>query len=150
MSQSLADIITHIVFSTKNRHPWIKPDIENELYQYICGISRNLNCPIIKINGVEDHIHILAQLGKTIAISKLISEIKSNSSRWLKAKGREYQEFSWQNGYGGFSVSRSNLEKAKGYLLSQKEHHKKMTFKEELVMFLQQAGISYDEKYLWD
>jgi putative transposase len=150
MSQSLADIVLHLVFSTKGRCPWIKPDVEEELYQYICGVCRKLDSPVIKINGVEDHIHVLLQLGKTIATSKLISEIKSNSSRWIKTKGDCYHDFSWQGGYGGFSVSRQNLEGAKKYLSSQKEHHKTVTFKEELLAMLQRAQIPYDEKYLWD
>lgn len=95
MSQSLVDIILHLVFSTKERHPWIKPDVEEELYQYICGVGRNLGCPIIKINGVEDHIHVLIQLGRTTPISKLISEMKSSSSRWIKTKGDHYKDFNW-------------------------------------------------------
>ena len=141
MSQSLVDIILHLVFSTKERRPWIKPDVEEELYQYICGVGRNLGCPIIKINGVEDHIHVLIQLGRTIPISKLISEMKASSSRWIKTKGDHYKDFSWQGGYGGFSVSRPNLEGAKKYLSLQKEHHKTMTFKEELLAMLKRAQI---------
>ena len=86
MTQSLADVILHFVFSTKGRNPWIQSEVEEELYQYISGVCRNLNSPVIQINGVEDHIHVLLQLGKTIAISKLISEIKSSSSRWIKTK----------------------------------------------------------------
>ena len=102
------------------------------------------------INGVADHIHVLLQLGKTITFSKLISEMKSSSSRWIKSKGNQYRDFAWQSGYGGFSVSRSSLEGAKNYLSSQKEHHKTVTFKEELLIMLQKAQIPYDEKYLWD
>lgn len=150
MSQSLADVILHFVFSTKGRNPWIQSDVEEELYQYISGVCRNLDSPVIKINGVEDHIHVLLQLGKTIPISKLISEMKSSSSRWIKTKGDRYRDFAWQGGYGGFSVSRPNLEGAKKYLSSQKEHHKTVTFKEEFLTMLQRAQIPYDEKYLWD
>jgi putative transposase len=150
MSQSLVDIILHLVFRTKERRPWIHLDIEEKLRQYICGTCRNLDCPVININGVEDHIHILLQLGKTIPVSKLISEIKTSSSRWIKTQGISYHDFTWQTGYGGFSVSRPNLEGAKKYLASQKEHHKTMTFKEEFLMLLKRAQIPYDEKYLWD
>ena len=150
MAQSLADIILHLVFSTKGRKPWIQPDIEEELYQYISGVCRNLDSPVIKINGVEDHIHVLLQLGKTIPMSKLISEMKSSSSQWIKTKDHRYHNFSWQAGYGGFSVSRPSLDGAKTYLSRQKEHHKKVSFKEELLAMLQRAGISYNEKYLWD
>src|ERR1700730_10085138 len=99
MAQSLADVILHFVFSTKGRNPWIQSDVEEELYQYICGVCRNLDSPVIKINGVEDHIHVLLQLGKAIPISKLVSEMKSSSSRWIKTKGDHYRDFSWQVGY---------------------------------------------------
>jgi putative transposase len=149
MSQSLSDIILHIVFSTKNRQPWIQLSIEEELYRYICGVCRNLSCPIIKINGVEDHIHILLQLGRTRSLSELVSEIKSSSSRWIKTKGATYSDFAWQGGYGVFSVSRPNLDGAMNYLSSQKEHHKTVTFKEELLAMLQRAQIAFDEKHLW-
>jgi REP element-mobilizing transposase RayT len=128
----------------------IKPSIEDELYKYISGVCNNLGCPVIKINGVEDHIHILLQLGRTITISNLISEMKSNSSRWIKSKGQDFINFAWQGGYGVFSVSRPSLEGAKRYLASQKEHHKTVTFKDELIAMLKRAQITYDEKYLWD
>ncbi len=150
MAQSLADIILHLVFSTKERRPWICSEDENVLYRYMGGVSNDLNCPIIKINGMADHIHLLFQLGRTIAVSKFVSEVKSSSSRWLKTKGNHYQDFSWQDGYGIFSVSRVNLEGAKNYLASQKEHHKIVTFKDELLSLLKRAQIPYDEKYLWD
>lgn len=150
MSQSLSDVILHIVFSTKGRHPWIQTVIENELYQYICGVCRHLNCPVIKINGMEDHVHILLQLGRVISTSKLISEVKSSSSQWIKTKGDQYCDFAWQGGYGAFSVSRPSIEAAINYLSSQKEHHKKVTYKDELLAMLQRAHVSYDEKYLWD
>ncbi len=150
MSQSLSDIILHIVFSTKERQPWIQRDVEEELYRFINGVCRNLDCSVIKINGVEDHIHILLQLGRTTSTSKLISEVKSSSSRWIKTKGNQYSKFAWQGGYGAFSVSRPTIEGAIKYLSSQKEHHKTVTYKEELLVMLQRAQISYDEKYLWD
>src|SRR5437016_13979379 len=97
MAQSLADIVIHIVFSTKEHNPWIDAVNEPELHAYICGIFRNLDCTVIKINGVEDHIHVLLSLSRNIAISKLIAEIKSNSSRWIKTKDHKFREFSWQS-----------------------------------------------------
>jgi REP element-mobilizing transposase RayT len=150
MAQSLADIVLHIVFSTKERKPWIDAVNEPELHAYICGICRNLDCPVIKINGVEDHIHVLLSLSRTIAVSKLIAEIKSNSSRWIKMKDRQFCEFSWQGGYGGFSVSRPQINGAIKYIEKQKEHHKTQTFREEYLTMLKMAQIQYDEKYLWD
>lgn len=150
MSQSLADIIVHIVFSTKERHPWIQSEIEPELYAYMSATCRNLDCHIIQINGMPDHIHVLALLGRTITLSKLISEMKSSSSRWIKTKGNQYSKFAWQSGYGAFSVSRPNLNGAMKYLTKQKEHHKTIPFKEELLTMLKRAQIKYDESYLWD
>ena len=150
MAQSLADIIIHIVFSTKERKPWIDAVNESELHAYICGICRNLDCPVIKINGAEDHMHVLLSLGRTIAVSKLIAEIKSNSSRWIKTKDRQFCEFSWQGGYGAFSVSRPQINGAIKYIEGQKVHHKTQTFKEEFLTMLKMSNIPYDGKYLWD
>lgn len=150
MTQSLADIIVHMVFSTKERLPLIKSAIEEELYKYISGLCLNLECPDIKINGVEDHIHILVQLGRTITVSNLISEMKSNSSRWIKSKSLDYKDFAWQGGFGAISVSRYNLDSAKEYLSKQKEHHKAVSFRDELRALLKKAQITYDEKYLWN
>jgi putative transposase len=150
MSQSLADMILHIVFSTKGREPFIKPSIEEELYAFISGFCKKVNSPIIKINGVEDHVHILLSLGRTISVSKLVGDIKANSSRWIKTKGQEYNQFAWQAGYGVFSVSRLNINGPLNYIANQKKHHKKITFKEEYLMFLNKAQIQYEEKYLWD
>ncbi|MES2345794.1 MAG: transposase, partial [Chlamydiota bacterium] len=129
---------------------WILPEIEPELFQYICGVARNLKSPVIAINGVEDHLHVLLLLGKGISSSDLLSEIKSSSSRWIKTKGNKYQSFCWQRGYGAFSVSRTNLESAVKYVAKQKEHHRTMSFKDEFLAMLQRAKIAYDEKYLWD
>ena len=150
MSQSLVDVPLHFVFSTKDRIPFIKPEIEEELHQYICGMSRKLGCPIIKINSIEDHVHILLSYGKTITFSDLISKLKSSSSRWMKTKGNHYKDFSWQKGYGGFAVCNSSMESVIKYIASQKEHHKHKTFKEEYLEMLKRAKISYDERYLWD
>ena len=150
MAQSLSDIILHIVFSTKDRNPWIDTAIQSELNSYICTVSRNLECPVIQVNGVEDHIHILLLLSRTITVSKLINELKSNSSRWIKTKGTQFCEFAWQGGYGAFSVSRSSIDAAISYIQNQKEHHKKISFKEEFLKLLKNSKVPYDEKYLWD
>jgi REP element-mobilizing transposase RayT len=149
MTQSLSNVILHIVFSTKDRASFIKPTIENDLYRYIGGICKNLQCPLININGYEDHIHMLVSLSRSIPISDLISKIKSNSSRWIKLQGIAYKDFAWQRGFGVFSVSETMLQTANRYLDHQKEHHKKLTFKEELVAMLKRARIPYDESTLW-
>ena len=150
MAQSLLDVVLHIVFSTKDRIPWIQSDVEEELYRYISGTCRHFDCPVITINGVADHIHVLLRFGKMIPVSKLIAEMKSNSSRWIKTKGKDYCDFAWQKGYGGFSVSRPMVDSAIGYIGKQKEHHKGVGFKEEFLSMLNRAQIPYDERYLWD
>lgn len=150
MSQSLADIILHIVFSTKDRQPWIEPEIESELFAYICGICHKLGCIVIRINGTSDHIHILLLLGRTASPSKLISGIKSNSSRWIKTKGRCYQKFAWQNGFAAFSVSRPAISKVINYVTFQKKHHKTVTYKSELLSILEKAQVNFRKEYLWD
>jgi putative transposase len=149
MSQSLSKLYVHIIFHIKNPNAKIKKEEKNELYAYIGSvINDNQSIPII-INGVEDHIHILCIMSKNIALSKLVEEIKRHSSRWIKTKGRHYNQFAWQGGYGGFSVSPSLHDKTKRYIENQKEHHKKMSFEEEYLLFLKEYGIYYDERYLW-
>lgn len=150
MAQSLCDIVLHVVFSTKERQGWLLPKIEEELYKYISGVCKNNDCSVIRINGMKDHLHILLQLGKSVAPNKIISEIKSNSSRWIKTKGSDFSDFSWQAGYGAFSVSRPAIDGVIKYIDSQKEHHRTISFQEEFVAMLARAGISYDKTHLWN
>jgi len=149
MSQSLSKLFIHIVFHIGNSSVKIKKEIEKELYAYIGSIIKdNESIPII-INGVEDHVHILCVMSKNISLSKLVEEIKRHSSRWIKTKDISYKKFAWQGGYGGFSVSASLHDKTKKYIEKQEEHHKKMTFKEEYLLFIKEYGLDYDERYLW-
>jgi REP element-mobilizing transposase RayT len=149
MSQSLSKLYVHIIFHIKNINAKIKKEDKNELYAYIGSIiNDNQSIPII-INGVEDHIHILCIMSKNIALSKMVEEIKRHSSRWIKTKGKHYIQFAWQGGYGGFLVSPSLHDKTKRYIENQEEHHKKMSFEEEYLIFLKEYGIDYDERYLW-
>ena len=150
MPQSLVRNYMHIVFSTKNRQSFIDKNIQNELYPYISGISKNLETPVLAIGGVEDHIHILCLLSRKIALMKFIEEVKKNSSKWIKTKGQTYSNFYWQNGYGGFSVNPTEIEIVKKYILNQEEHHKKRTFQDEYRAFLKKYNVPFDEKYVWD
>ena len=150
MPQSLVKNYLHITFSTKNRLPFIDDPIESELYSYIGGICKNMECNPIIIGGYRNHIHILCTLSRKIALMKLIEEVKAHSSKWIKTKGQQYQKFYWQNGYGGFSIHESQVEHVKAYILNQKEHHKKTSFKDEYLVFLNEFGIEYDERYVWD
>lgn len=150
MSQSLVKNYIHIVFSTKNRQKLIDSTIENELYKYIGGINKSLECTPIKIGGHQDHIHILCLLSKKIALITLVERLKSNSSKWIKTKGEAYQNFYWQNGYGAFSVNPTEVDVVINYIENQKEHHKHKTFQEEYRAFLKKYKVEFDERYVWD
>jgi putative transposase len=150
MSQSLVQNYIHIVFSTKLRQPLIQEAIEPELYAYLGGICNRLDCQIIKIGGYKDHIHILCKLSKKIALMRLLEELKSHSSKWIKTKGEEYQNFYWQGGYGAFSVNESGVEAVSKYITNQKKHHSKKNFQEEYRNLLTRNNIEFDERYVWD
>jgi REP element-mobilizing transposase RayT len=150
MAQSLAKIYLHIIFSTKNRQSFIKPEIEIELHKYMAGILRNIDCTAIKISGISDHIHILNTMSRTISISKMLGILKKDSSKWLKTKGNEYKNFHWQNGYGVFSVGLLEVNEVKTYIENQYNHHRKKTFMEEYRELLKKYHMEYDERYVWD
>lgn len=150
MGQSLVKNYIHIVFSTKHRLPLIHEPIETELYRYLGGICNNLECQVIKIGGYTDHVHILCLLSKKVTLVKLLEELKSHSSKWIKTKGVEYRNFYWQDGYGSFSVNPSQLEIVINYIANQKEHHSKKTFQKEYRAFLKKYEVEYDERYVWD
>ena len=150
MAQSLAKIYVHAIFSTKHRLPCLTPEIRPELYRYASGVLKNIDCPAIQIGGTEDHMHILGLLSKNINPEEMIEKIKTPTSKWIKTKGEKWAEFHWQNGYGLFSVSQSNVQKVMAYILKQEEHHEKKTFQEEFRLFLKRYQIPYDERYVWD
>jgi REP element-mobilizing transposase RayT len=140
-------ILIHVVFSTKNREPMIPEDIEHDLHAYIGGICRNLDCVLMSAGGVPDHTHLLVNLSKALSLSDLMLNVKRDSSAWLNA--RLDSEFRWQEGYAGLSIGRSQLESVRRYLANQKEHHRQVTFKEELVELLRRYEIEFDERYIW-
>ena len=150
MGQSLVKNYIHIVFSTKHRESLIPDSIELELYNYLGGICNNLECQVVKVGGYKDHIHILCLLSKKITLVKLMEQLKSNSSKWIKTKGNEYSNFYWQDGYGAYSVNPSEIEIVVNYIANQKEHHSKKTFQKEYRAFLKKYRVEYDEKYVWD
>jgi len=150
MAQSLAQIYIHIVFSSKERRPFIQTDIESELYAYIAGAIKKMDGLPCLINGTADHVHILSTLPRTVTLAKYIEGIKRPSSQWIKTKGQIYQKFAWQNGYGAFSVSSSRVNSVKRYIAGQKERHRTTSFKEEFLEFLRKYNVQYDERYLWD
>ncbi len=150
MSQSLSNIIVHLVFSTKGRRPLLRDAERGELHAYIAGILKNLDSPLIEINSVGDHIHILFVQSKNHAPAKIIEQVKSSSSGWIKDKGAGYADFAWQGGYGEFSVSLSHVESVRDYIRSQPEHHAKEDFQAEFRRFCEKNGKPLDERFAWD
>lgn len=148
MPQSLHQNYAHIIFSTKNRKPQIDTAIEAQLYAYLGGTAKDLGAVLLAANGMPDHVHLLIRSSKSISDIEFLKKMKGNSSKWMEEQG--YHDFYWQVGYAWFSVSARDLEKARTYLANQKEHHKQVSFKEELVRFLEQYKVEYDERYLWD
>jgi putative transposase len=149
MSQSLSSLLIHIIFSTKNRQAFIHPEIRKDLYDYMTGISHSCKTYMHEIGGIEDHVHLLVNLPRTLDISKLVEEIKKGSSKWIKTKGQNYKDFSWQNGYGAFSIGQSNYEQVRKNIQNQEKHHKKISFQDEFRLILKKYNIQYDEKYVW-
>ena len=151
MSQSLVKNLIHLVYSTKHRRPWIPEDIQDRLHAYQAGIFQQWESPALAIGGVEDHVHALLSLSKNHELKKIVEEVKKGSSKWMKTdEGAGNQEFHWQAGYAGFSVSQSNVEEVKKYIQNQAEHHRKMSFQDELRVLLNRHGMEFDERYVWD
>lgn len=139
-----------VVYSTKYRYPFIREEVEEELYAYLGGICNRLDCPVIKIGGYYDHVHILCRLSQKLPLMKLAEEVKSHSSKWIKSKGEAYRNFYWQNGYGAFSVNPAQVNVVIRYIERQKEHHRKNTFQAEYRALLDRYHVEYDERYVWD
>jgi REP element-mobilizing transposase RayT len=151
MAQSLAQLYVHLVFSTKNRAPFLKDKAFRErMHRYLKGICDNQDSPSLQVGGVGDHVHILCRLSKNLALSDLVRELKRDSSSWIKTEQPTLADFHWQAGYGAFSVSPSHVEALKEYIQNQEEHHRRETFQDELRRLLRKYGIEYDERYVWD
>lgn len=150
MPQSLAHNVIHMVFSTKDRYPFISKDLRDDLNAYIVGILGKTECHSIMVGSEKDHVHILFILSKNRALKDVVREIKAGSSRWLKDKGETFRKFQWQGGYSAFSVSQSNVSAVIKYIQGQEQHHKTITFKDELKKLLIKHGVEFNENYLWD
>ena len=150
MPQSLVKNLIHLVFSTKFRRPWLHDDARDSLFAYQSGIFKEWESPALVIGGVEDHVHALFSLSKNHALKKIVEEVKKGSSKWMKTEGTRNREFHWQNGYAAFSVSESNVPEVRRYIENQYEHHRKLTFQEELRALLTRHGVEFDERYVWD
>ena len=151
MPQSLSAVYIHLVFSTKERRPFLRDEaMRGALHSYLGGISKQLDCPPILVGGVEDHVHLLARFGRSITQAEWVKELKRVSNMWLKERDRDYADFQWQGGYADFSVSQSNLEQVTRYIANQAPHHRKIGFQDELRALLRKHQIEWDEKYIWD
>lgn len=150
MPQSLSSILIHLVFSTKNREPFIASEVETELHKYMATVFRELKSPSLLIGGTEDHIHALFALARTITVAELVEEVKTSSSKWIKTKGTAFRQFHWQSGYGAFSIGESNVPALKRYISTQKEHHRRKSFQDEFRVLCKKYGVDIDERYVWD
>jgi putative transposase len=149
--QSLAQLYVHIVFSTKNRQPFLTDRAFRErTHVYLKGVCDHQGSPSLRVGGTEDHVHILCRLSKTLDLSTLIREMKRDSSKWIKDTNLSLADFYWQNGYGAFSVSPSHVPALVEYIMNQEEHHRRETFQDEFRRLCKKYGIEIDERYVWD
>src|SRR5262245_52735697 len=151
MTQSLAKVLVHLIFSTKNHTPYLaKKEWRDALNGYFVGILKNLKCPSLRVNAVTDHVHILCVLSRTVTLAELLEEVKKSSPKWIKTLDPSLAKFQWQAGYGAFSVSQSNVRAVTRYIANQEEHHRRVTFQEEFRNFVEKYQVEYDERYVWD
>jgi REP element-mobilizing transposase RayT len=149
MANTYTSLHYHIVFSTKNREQWITPNIEQRVWEFIGGIARSHRMTALQVGGVDDHIHALVTAPPTIAPFQIAQFLKGASSKWIHEEIPTLRSFSWQDGYGAFTVSKSDIPSVIRYIQNQREHHKTITFQEEYLEFLKMNNIAYDERYLW-
>ena len=149
MPQSLATVLIHLIFSTKDRYPFLaQDDLLTRTHAYLGGVLREAGCPSVTIGGTADHVHACFYLARTQNIAKVVELIKSNSSRWVRSQG--LQTFAWQRGYACFSIGKSQLANLVTYIRNQAEHHRKVSFQEEVREFLRRYEAAFDERYVWD
>ena len=151
MPQSLSAVFVHLVFSTKERRPFFRdPDVRSSTHRYLAAVSKELECDPVLVGGVEDHVHMLCRLGRTISQSDWIKEVKRVSSAWVKKQAPDLRTFEWQSGYADFGVSVSNLDRVKRYIATQEAHHRKVSFQDELRVLLKKHQLEWDERYVRD
>jgi putative transposase len=150
MAGKYLSLLVHFTWSTAGREPWLAEDMREDLYSYIGGIMRKKKAKLISAGGMFDHIHLYASMPSTISIADFVNAVKSNSSRWVHESRAQLRSFAWQEGYGAFSVSKSEEQRVVRYISNQESHHRKRTFKQELIVLLEKHGIEYDKRYIWD
>jgi REP element-mobilizing transposase RayT len=143
--------LVHTIFSTKDRHPFLHDgELREELHRYLGGILTNLACPPISVGGMEDHVHLLSGLSRTCEPAAMVKELKRSSSLWLKTRSPRMKNFAWQSGYGIFSIGFSQIKTTRNYIEGQEEHHRTVSFQDELRQFLQRYEIAFDERFVWE
>ncbi len=150
MPGTFSQIYIQYVFAVKGRENLIKPEFQEELYKYISGIVEGKNQKSLAVNGMPDHVHVLVGLKPSMCIADLIRDIKSSSCNFINDGGFLKNHFNWQEGYGAFSYSQSNFGKVIDYIINQKQHHQKQTFRQEYLGFLKKFNVPFEEKYLFD
>jgi putative transposase len=150
MPQSLSKVTLHIIFSTKNREPWLDRDVRPRMHAYLATICRDLGAELVRVGGVADHVHIVTTLPRTLSQAELMEQAKKTSSKWIKTLNPRYRGFFWQRGYSAFSVSSSQLDAVLQYIEAQQAHHRRRTFQEEYLELLRKHDVDFDERYLWD
>jgi putative transposase len=150
MAHTFTHLLTHIIFSSKDRRPFLNADLKSRLFPYLGGIIRAHDGKAIIINGPADHVHILASIAAKLSLADLMRELKADSSGWIHKNVPNQKMFAWQIGYNAFSVSHSNRFEVEKYIADQEEHHRQVSFQEEFVAFLKRHEIEYDERFLWE
>jgi len=150
MANTFTSLRYHIVFSTKQRKPWIAPEIEERVWSYLAGIAKQHAVQPWTIGGVDDHVHLLLGIPPTLAVSDVVRQVKAGSSKWIRETFSEIVEFTWQDGYGAFTVGRSQIDATVDYIRNQREHHRVKTFQDEYIAFLQAHDIQFDPRYVFD
>ncbi len=150
MPQSLSRILIHLVFSTKDRERVLTPSVQAELHPYLAGTLDHIDCPSLQVGGVDDHVHLLFGMSRTLAIASVVETVKTSSSKWLKSKGTGLAHFHWQAGYGAFSVSQSDADTVVAYIRNQAQQHHKMPFQDEYRRLLERYRVAFDERHMWD
>jgi putative transposase len=150
MPQSLSFVLIHVIFSTKDRAAVLDEAVRAELYLYLATLVRNDGCECYRVGGAADHVHLAIRLSRTMTVAKLVEEMKSSSSRWIKGKSPALAKFAWQRGYGAFSVGPADLQALIGYIDAQEVHHRKHSFQDEFRALLKKYGVEWDERYVCD
>jgi len=150
MPQSLSQLYVHLIFSTKHREPTLLLPVREDLHAYLAAVLNNQDSPALKVGGMGDHVHALFRLSKNLALAKIVEEVKTSSSKWLKTQGRCLANFHWQSGYGAFSVSAADVEEVVEYIAQQEIHHRVASFQDEFRKLLHAHGMAFDERYVWD